>query len=325
MPGRYRRWRVPLLAILLGGFAGGCATARPVPAATQAGATQIPEAPAPVPGPQRPQRSPLPGELWDPPDIDAEVQVPNSGAACSLPDVLAQAGKRVQELVGNLDRFTATEFVEHQSVNMTGRFGQVQTRRFDYAVSIRPGTGGYLSVQEYRSHVANPEQFPDGVSTEGTPSLILVFHPLYASDFNIECEGLGTWQGQPAWEVRFEQRRDRANRLNNVVVGDKMYSLRLRGRAWILADSYQVTRLETDLADAMSAIGLLREHMSVEYRPVAFRGRQTELWLPASVEMYVDFSRRQFYRKHRFTSFTLFSVDVNQQISGPPADPTNPQ
>ena len=186
-------------------------------------------------------------------------------------------------------------------------------------MSIGPGTGGYLSVQEFRSRVPNAEQFPDGVSTEGTPSQVLVFHPLYAGDFDMECEGLGNWQGQPAWQVRFEQRRDRANRLSNVISGNKMYSVRLRGRAWILADSYQVARLETDLADPIPAIGLRLEHMSVEYRPVAFRGGQTELWLPASVEMYVDFAGRQFYRKHTFTNFTLFSVDVNQQISGPPA------
>jgi hypothetical protein len=270
---------------------------------------------------------PQPGEPWASPDIDANVPVPavKAGTPCSLSDVLEQAGERVEALVGNLDRFTATEYVEHQSADRTGRLGNVQTRRFEYAVSIRPGEGGYLGIQEYRNRVSNRDQFPDGVTTEGTPSQVLVFHPLYAGDFDMECEGLGEWQGQPAWQVHFEQRRDRTNSLSNVVMEDMLYSVRMRGRAWILADSYQVARLETDLAAPVPALRLNVEHMSVEYRPVRFSARQIELWLPALVEMYVDFSGRQFYRRHRFTNFTLFSVDVNQQIAIPAGAASPPQ
>jgi hypothetical protein len=269
--------------------------------------------PNPIPLPARELR--LPGDKWVPPDVDTTVPSVTQSEACSLPDVLARAGSRVQEMVTNLDRFTATEFVEHHTVNGAGRLAGAQTRKFDYVVSIGPGLGGYLSVQEYRGRTLKPEGFPDQVSTEGTPSLVLVFHPLYAKDFDMKCEGLGVWQGQPAWQVRFEQRRDRENHLSNVVVRDRLYSIRLRGRAWILADSYQVARLETDLADTIPAIRLRLEHMSVEYRPVAFPSRQTELWLPSSAELYVDFSSRRFYRKHSFTGFTLFSVDVNQQFT----------
>jgi hypothetical protein len=256
-----------------------------------------------------------------PPDIDAVVPPVTQGAACALPDVLAGAGRRIQELVRNLDRFTATEFVEHQSVSGAGRLGRAQNRKFDYVVSIGPGRGGYLSVQEYRGRAPQPQQFPDQVATEGTPSLVLVFHPLYARDFDMKCEGLGAWQGQPAWQVRFEQRRDRQNRLSNVVVGGRMYSIRLRGRAWILDGSYQVARLETDLADTIPAIKMRLEHMTVEYRPVEFPGRQIELWLPSSAELYLDFSGRRFYRRHRFTEFTLFSVDVQQKFLEPSGAP----
>lgn len=257
----------------------------------------------------------LPRDAWAPRDIDAAVPPVNPSVPCSLPDVLAGAGRQIQETVDNLERFTATEFVEHQSVNRSGELGKIQTRKFDYLVSIGPGRGGYLSVQEYRNQPTRPAKFPDRIATEGTPALVLVFHPLYARDFDMKCEGLSAWQGQPAWQVRFEQRRDRQNRLSNIVVKNKMYNVRQRGRAWILADSYQVARLETDLADTIPAIRLRLEHMNVEYRAVDFPGRRTELWLPATAELYLDFSGRRFYRKHRFTDFALFSVDVQQQFS----------
>jgi hypothetical protein len=255
-----------------------------------------------------------PADAWVPPDIDVVVPPVTLDEACVLPEVLAGAGRRIRELVTNLDRFTAVEFVEHQSVNGSGKLGRAENRKFDYVVSIGPGQNGYLSVQEYRSRVPNPQQFPDQVATEGTPSLVLVFHPLYARDFEMKCEGLGSWQGQPAWQVRFEQRPDRQNRLSNVVVRNRMYSIRLRGRAWILDGSHQVARLETDLADTIPAIRMRLEHMSVEYRPVEFPGRQIELWLPSSAELYLDFAGRRFYRRHSFSDFTLFSVDVEQQF-----------
>jgi hypothetical protein len=170
-------------------------------------------------------------------------------------------------------------------------------------------------TQEHRSRSAYSEQFPGRIATEGTPILVLVFHPLYARDFDMKCEGLGAWHGQPAWLVRFEQRPGVRNHLSNVVIKNKLYRVRLRGRAWILADSYQVARLETELAETIPQIKLRIERIDVEYRPVRFPERQTELWLPSTAELYLDFADRRFYRKHSFTDFTLFSVDVEQQFA----------
>jgi hypothetical protein len=254
-------------------------------------------------------------DAWVPPDVDVKAPPVASSEPCPLPDVLEWAGKRVQEMVSNLDRFTSSEFVEHQSVSSGGRLAKVQTRKFDYVVSIGRAPNGYLSMHEYRSLSPISPQFPDRIATEGTPILVLVFHPLYARDFEMNCEGLGDWRGRPAWQVRFEQRRDRQNRLSNVVVKNHLYGVRLRGRAWILADSHQVARLETDLADTIPAIKLRLEHMNVEYQPVNFPARHVELWLPSSAELYLDFAERRFYRRHRFTNFTLFSVDVDQQLA----------
>jgi hypothetical protein len=219
-----------------------------------------------------------------------------------------------------LDRFTARESVEHQSVNRGGKLARMQSRQFDYLVAIEPGRGGYLSVEEYRSSKGVAAQFWDQVSTQGIPVLVLVFHPKYAPDFDMKCEGLGAWQGQPAWQVRFEQRTDRPNHLSAVIVKGRAHSVRLRGRAWILASNHQVARLESDLAETIPEIKLRREHMNVEYRSVTFPARKTQLWLPHSAELFLDFAGRRFYRRHSFTDFTLFSVDINQQVASPVAN-----
>jgi hypothetical protein len=68
--------------------------------------------------------------LWYPPDIDRAIPQVSPGMTCPLPDVLSKAGKRIEELVQNVDKFTATEVVEHQHVDRSGRLGVPEVRKF---------------------------------------------------------------------------------------------------------------------------------------------------------------------------------------------------
>jgi hypothetical protein len=256
-------------------------------------------------------------EKWVPDDIDYAVPAVSADAACSLPEVLARAGQRVQELVENVDRFTATEVLSHQSVDGLGRKGRPTTLKFDYLVSISAVRDGFFSVEEFRNRSRSLDMFPSHIATVGTPSLILIFHPRYIGDFKTTCEGLGNWKGHPAWQIRFEQRPDRPNRTSVFVVDGKAYNGDLRGRAWILADSYQVTRLDTDQERPIPKIRLRRSHESIEYGPVAFPNNKLQLWLPSSAELYMDFRGQRFYRKHSFTDFKLFSVDTQYEVKEP--------
>jgi hypothetical protein len=259
-------------------------------------------------------------ESWLPPDIDRVVPPVGSGVACSLPAVLQGAGQRIQELVKNVDRFTATEVLSHQEVDRSGKPGRPVTVKFDYLVSMTESHDGYMTVDELRDRGRSLERFPAHIATTGTPSLVLIFHPHYVTDFKMNCEGLGEWHSQPAWQVRFEQRADRMNRTCTFVVDGRAYDARLRGRAWILANSFQVARLETDLIEAIPKIRLRTNHESIEYSPVSFSGTKQSLWLPSSVELYMDFRGHRFYRKHAFTNFLLFSVDTQSQVGQPKGD-----
>jgi hypothetical protein len=261
--------------------------------------------------------APAPRESWVPDDIDHVVPSVAAGTVCSLPDVLTRAGQKVEEIVENVDRFTATEILSHQAVDSSGKMRRPTTLKFDYLVSISKGRDGFLEVDEFRNRSDSLDLFPSHIATVGISSLVLIFHPRYIGDFKIKCEGLGEWKGQPAWQVRFEQRTDRPNRTSAFVVNRREYSGDLRGRAWILADSYQIARLNTDEERPIPKISLRRSHESVEYRPVGFPNNNLQLWLPSSAEVYMDFRGHRFYRKHSFTDFKLFSVDTNVEVGEP--------
>jgi len=252
-------------------------------------------------------------DLWFAPHVNRAMPPVSPVMTCPLPDVLSKAGKRIEEFVRNVDKFTATEVVEHQTVDRSGRLGSPQIRKFNYVVSIAPAPSGYLNVEEYR----NGGDFPDGIATMGTPSLVLIFHPHHVKDFQMTCEGLAEWRGQPAWQVRFEERRDHGHSMSEVQIGANSFSVRLRGRALILADSYQVAHLESDVAEEVPKIRLRLQHQDIDYRPVTSASSKAEIWLPSSTELYMDFLGHRFYRRHSFTDIKFFSVKVHQTIADP--------
>jgi tetratricopeptide (TPR) repeat protein len=259
---------------------------------------------------------------WLPPDVDEQVPPVEQGASCVLEDVLRKAGEQVQQFVKNVERFSATEFLNQEAINKWGMLGNMETRKFDYVVAVEESRPGLLNVDEYRSSGGLPAEFPGGIATNGLPILALIFHPYYSVNFEMTCEGLARWNGKPAWRVHFRQRRDKPNMIRSYRVGMEgpSYPVALKGRAWILADSFEIARLESDLIAPVPEIKLVADHTAIEYGPVRFRARDVEMWLPQSAEVYYDWRGKRIHRRHSFSNYMLFAVDEKQQIAEPKAE-----
>src|SRR5262249_20388000 len=116
------------------------------------------------------------------------------------------------------------------------------------------------------------------------------------------------------------QRDDKPNRIHAYTVAHDHYAVNLKGRAWIAADTFQIVHMESDLISPMRKIQLLSEHESVNYGPVSFPKKKTELWLPKSADLYFDFQKHRFHRRHSFDHFMLFSVDSEEKRKEPKAE-----
>ena len=261
---------------------------------------------------------PLPSN-WLPPDVDEKMPPVEQGATCALEEVLERAGKRAQAFVKNVERFTASEFVKHEAIDKWGVAAPAETRKFNYVAAIEEPKPGFHIVEEYRGSGSSPAEFPGGVVTSGLPALALIFHPDYAKNFEMTCEGLARWNGKPAWQVHFRQRPDKPNTIRSyrLRLDGPSYPVALKGRAWILADSFEIARLETDLIAPVPEIRLVADHTAIEYRPVQFRSRDVEMWLPKSAEVYYDWRGKRIHRRHSFSNYMLFVVDEKQQIAEP--------
>ncbi|MGA8621528.1 MAG: hypothetical protein WB660_23755, partial [Candidatus Sulfotelmatobacter sp.] len=134
-------------------------------------------------------------------------------------------------------------------------------------------------------------------------------------------KGLGDWRGQATWLVRFQQRDDRPSRIHSYKVGTQVHPVKLKGRAWMTADKFQIMRIESELVSPMPEIQLLSEHQVVEYGPIPFARKNTTLWLPKSAEIYFDFRRHRYYRRHSFDHYMLFAVDSDEKRKEPQSKP----
>ena len=257
---------------------------------------------------------------WMPPDIDEKVPPVEAGAVCSLKDVLDKTGTRMQEFVKNVERFTATESLMHESINKWGLPASTEKRKYDYVANVSEVATGFLGVDEFRNSQNPAEQgFPDGVETNGLPALALIFHPYNAKNFEMTCEGLAKWNGGLAWQVHFVQAKGKPNNIRNYKSGVNgvIYPVALKGRAWIAADTYQVVRLETEMAAPVPQIRLFADRTEIDYGPVKFKDKDVEMWLPQSAEIFYDWKGHRIHRRHSFSNYLLFDVNDQQKISKP--------
>jgi len=251
-------------------------------------------------------------QTWRPPDVDDAKPSLTPGITCDTSHVVKESAKTVLDFVQNLARFAADEDVFHQSLDAFGIPTYTQTRKYDYTASVSPDPYSVVAIDEYRSDKVSQAGYPDGIASTGFITLALVFHPELSKDFDFQCEGQGDWHGQPSWIVRFRQRSDRPNRMHSYKVGS-VFPVDLKGRAWITADKFDVVQIEADMVKPVPEIQLLSERQTVEYGPVPFATKNTTLWLPKKVEIYFDFRKHHYYRRHSFDHYMLFSVDSEQK------------
>jgi hypothetical protein len=109
--------------------------------------------------------------------------------------------------------------------------------------------------------------------------------------------------------------------MHSYKVGNQVHPVKLKGRAWITPDKFQIVRIEAEMISPMPEIQLLSEHQVVDYGPIPFGKKNTSLWLPKTAEIYFDFRKHRYYRRHSFDHYMLFSVDSDEKRKEPASPP----
>lgn len=248
---------------------------------------------------------------WGPPDVDASIPPVVNNGACPLTQILKETSSRTLDLIDNMERFSASERIEQIDIDKKGKRGNSSTEMVNYVAQIG-NNSGYPSIQEYRSEGGRVR--PAAVMDFGAAVFALIFHPSHIGNFDFRCEGLTELQGTPAWQMHFEESSDPNRAFSAVSMSGSLNLIRLKGRAWITTDRYNVLRIETDLADPIARIKLQREHQVITYAPVDFPKRHIELWLPETSSLYIAYRGNHYERIHTFSDYQLFSVDSTEAV-----------
>jgi hypothetical protein len=252
---------------------------------------------------------------WPPDGIEETAAPAVEDATCPLPQILQDTSQRQTHLVENLQSFTATEQIEHTELRKNGKILTSNSELFSYLAEIKQNRDPGFSVYEHRTQKGEGD--PPPLADTGTAGLALMFHPKLIGNLEIHCEGRTDLHGTSAWQLRFEESADRLKSYSELETKDSAYRIRLKGRAWISADNYQVLRLETDLAAPMPEINLKVYHFDVAYSPVDFAKCQCRLWLPERAAVNVEFHGRRYHRVHSFSHFQLFFVNTEERVTEP--------
>lgn len=253
----------------------------------------------------------LPPSAWGPPGVDEVKPLVAPGVSCPTQQVLQMAGERVKELVDSISQFSAIEDLLHEQLDPAGNPLTKVTRKFNYVASITEDLPGFLAVDEYRNNRDALTSLPDHISTQGFMAAALIFHPDMQENFDLTCEGLGQWHGNATWVVHFRQRDDKPKRLEDYIEIDQTYGVSQKGRAWINSDNFQIVRLESELVNSVQRLTV--QHQITEYGPVQFQKKKVQLWLPQSVDLFLEINRHRYYRRHSFDHYMLFSVNSEEK------------
>jgi tetratricopeptide (TPR) repeat protein len=270
---------------------------------------------AELPAESSPARTTGSSRNWAPADIDEAVPPVRSDVTCPLPQILKETSKHTQDLIENLQRISASERIEQIDIGKNGKSHNSGTQVVNYVAQIEENSLGYPTVTEYRYSNSGTRQ-PSMVDT-GTVAFALIFHPSHLENFEFRCEGLTDLQASSVWQVHFQERPDDSKSFHAMRVGSSLYLPKLKGRAWIATDTYQVLRVETDLVSPIPQIDLQVEHVTISYAPVDFQNRHVRLWLPESASLYIGYRGHRYERKHDFGDFQLFWVDAGETIKDP--------
>lgn len=231
----------------------------------------------------------------------------------STPAAVDQAQRQITAYLDKLADLHCTETVTQQKLAGNGHVEATVRARYDYLIMMS-GTGDQFQLNESRVDSSSaPGKQPrlPMLVTNGAATVLLVFHPYYRNSFTFDEGNQEVVNGRPAISIHFAHIAGRRTPAALALRG-REYPLELQGTAWLDTQSGEVLKVEANLLNDMSDVGLKSLQIHVDYKPGSPDKDIGQLTLPALAVVDVTTPRQHWRNTHVFDRYRGFSTDAEQ-------------
>jgi len=215
-----------------------------------------------------------------------------------LREILEKTGERVDEFFRHITDLAAREEISLARIkqDFASSLPQASSMQVSdsYLIISQPGQG-HNDIREYRTDPKGENFDKTAVDkgfmlTSGFALMCNYFSPAFQPESSFRQLGEDQVDGRDTYVVGFAQQPEATLTIRMLSRTGAPMNILVQGIAWIDKSSYQIVRLRTDLLAPQWDAGLSQQTTVVTFKETRLRDIETPLWLPGTVEVFVEFT-----------------------------------
>lgn len=231
-----------------------------------------------------------------------------------LSAILQNVGERVEGFFRDFHNTTSQEQVRQEILHRNGKVGSFLTQNFDYWLLSYPDASQPV-LEEYRTEGKGPQPpaeagREDFMLTKGFASASHFLLPAYQPESAFSLLGRQRMGGHETYVVAFAQRPEVARLQVSFRHRGTVSRALSQGLVWVDSETYQITRMQTELLNPLAKAQLDRLTTEIEYGEVHFQDAPYSVRLPRDVVVTMEWKGKLRRNRHNYSDFHLFSVEA---------------
>lgn len=246
--------------------------------------------------------------------IPALATLQPSSDQSQLPLILRNVGSRMDEFGRNIGDLIAREEVIHEQLNEKGKV-KSKDRVSDSYLILRHGND-WGAKAEYRmnekgSQVGFMPLRSSYLVTSGFALSCISFSTVDQFQSRFRYLGEQDVDGRRVYVVGYAQQPGKTTFTTVVARPDAVVvEMLTQGILWIDEGNFQIVQMRSDLLAPRLEINLHRETTEIKFGETRLPDIPDPLWLPTSVNVYLEINDDRFRNEHHYTNYRRYRVSV---------------
>jgi len=233
----------------------------------------------------------------------------SGGVHAQSASLLDRAQQTVVTYVGKLADLHCTEDVKQDKLRPNGKTEASLKSEYDYFLLLQ-GNNDEFQLAESRLQIGKtPAEKTPLLLTNGFSNLLLIFHPYYRDAFEFTAQGQESVGAKMTMRYHFAHVRG-ARTPAALALRGREYPLELQGTAWLDAATGEPLRIDAQLLQPMTDIGLTSFTVHVDYARLNQVADHPIVPIAADIEL--ETPRQHWKNSHVFRDYKLFSAEADQ-------------